>query len=78
MQRALYGSVEKKKSTTVAYLWVRQFFKLELNSERELYHATSPSVAFALTETYRINERRINLGNGQCQYCFDHFTLWIR
>lgn len=60
MQRAWFTAPlkkKKKKGGTVAYLWARQFFKPELNGEREPYRATSP--AFAFTETCRCSYGRL-------------------
>jgi len=67
MQRARF-TVPLKKKKIVAYLWARQFFKPELNGERETYRATSPTVTFVFAKMCQINIDKINLGNDQCQY----------
>lgn len=61
----------KKRKKRLSYLWRDHFSKPELNDE-DLYRRH-----FRVSRVRRrvgINAWRINLGNGQCQYCFRSFT----
>lgn len=77
-ESVVYGSVKKKKKKRGDSRVFMGATIFQAGIKRRTRTVSRNVAGIRVHRDVSVLVRQINLGNGQCQYCFDHFTSWIR